>query len=195
MKTYIREIKKIKEEFEMFGIDSIILAFSKSVKESKRNIFGDRTQTIYDKNPIKVKFNLDIFDLIIEACENQADPEQFEDKINKYFNLKPHEMLLVNRRVYKKNTIAFMCEESKCNECLNFMICERNSLGKIFIVLELQSTYTRLRVRDVLDEVQQHTFGDNINNIFKRKQNELMEILASKLFFFANKDNLKFGGR
>ncbi|MGL4451181.1 MAG: hypothetical protein ACRCTZ_08335 [Sarcina sp.] len=196
MKEFTLEFEKLKKECEDFGLNKLILTFSKSVKEASSLVnFDTRIQEVSDKNPIIVEFDLILIDLLIEASKGETDPDEFEEKVNQYFGLKPHEFLLVNRRVYKKNTLAFGCSDEQCSSCLNFITCPRNGKGKIFTVLELQPTYSRLRVRDDEDGVEAHTFGDKASNLFKRKQNQLFEIISSKLFYFGNKSRLRNGGR
>lgn len=195
MKEFTKEFERLKEEFIEFGLEKLTVTFAKSVKEKTTIGINNRVQEVHDKNPIVKEFHLSLLELLIEASKGETDPEAFEDKVNEYFGLKPHEFLLVNRRVYKKNTITFGCDAMNCSSCLNFITCPRNGKGKIFTVLELQPTYSRLRVRDEENGVEAHTFGDKDSNLFKRKQNELFEIISSKIFYFANKSRLKNGGR
>lgn len=195
MKEFKIEFEKIKEDCLAFNLNEITLTFTKSVKEAKAKAGDKRSQEIYDKNPVDLTMSLEVLDLFIEAAEGKTDPEIFEERVNDFLGLKPHEFLLVNRRVYKKNTVAFNCKGTQCENCLNFITCQRNSIGKIFLVLELQPTYARIRKTDYRDGIETHTFGDMVKNIVKRKQNELFEILSSKIFFYANRSNLKNGGR
>lgn len=200
MKTYITEFENLKKSFEDFTLNEIELSFSKTI--DKGSPFGKNPKSeIVGRHYIRKTFNINIIDLFIEACKGEIEADEFEDKVNEYFGLQPHQFLTVNRKVYKRNTIGFHCSPDNCENCLNFILCKENAKGKINLVLEVQATYLRLRRRDVDKDnpfEESLTFGANLKNVFKRRQNDLLEILTSKLIFFALQDDLSsynFGGR
>ncbi|MGL5715520.1 MAG: hypothetical protein ACRCX2_21045 [Paraclostridium sp.] len=184
----LNEINKIIEEFKLLNIKNVLLGFSDGSFEQWNN--NTRETTLLESNSILKTYNVKMLELFKEAIEGEVDLEDFEDRVNEFFGTKPHQILIVNKKVYKKNTLYITCGKEQCEDCYNMFTCEKVNKRKISLLVDIQPEYLRMKTK----KDGQTMFGQTPEFVLRKKQNDHTQIFLGKLMYAAINSEYKLNG-
>ncbi|MGL6131072.1 MAG: hypothetical protein ACRCZ9_05625 [Fusobacteriaceae bacterium] len=188
----IEIVNNIIKEFEGNGLNVLNVDFSKGLEKSydtkKRSIISSPDV------PTKVTYFKDItlLKLLLKALKGECNIDEFSDILDETFCTKPHEILIVNKKNYKKNTITFSCSDRECCECFEMFTCHRNGSGKIYISITVQPEYVIFETREELSD--NDIIGETPERVFRFKQNEHMNLFFGKLLYKIISENYVLNG-
>lgn len=187
----IPQVDEAIAEFELLNLDKVTLGLSDGPYDTWDYKTGRRSHVLDEDRSIMIDCGLSFLKMLKEALEGKTDLDEFEDKVNEFFGTKPHQILIVNKKVYKKNTISLTCGGmEQCQTCFNQFTCNHVGKRRILTMIDVQPEYIRIRLKHEKEEL----FGSIPEDILRKKQNEHTQIFLGKLMYVAVNSAYKLNG-
>ena len=184
------QVNEAINELELLNLEEITLGFSDGPFEQWDYRKQQRYHFLREDCSIMAKYGLEMMKLFKEAIEGETDLEDFENKVNEFFGTKPHQILLVNKKVYKKNTMHLTCGGEQCKNCFNQFTCDFVGKRRIITMIDIQPEFIRVKLKSENDG----TFGSTPDKIVRKKQNDHTQIFLGKLMYVAVNSAYKLNG-
>lgn len=190
-KGIIEEVESIVREMKDNGVKDIKMNFCSGLS-SQYNYSLQVEETYFEeKESIEEYDDFRFLDLLIRALKCEGDIDEFSEEVDSTFNTKPHQIFIVNKNNYKKNTVVLSCNNENCSTCFGMFTCPNNNKTNSLLSIEIQPSYVRFDLKN----------GKNLGSknlsskyVQRFKQNEHLAVLFGKVLYKVISSNYELKG-
>lgn len=187
----IKEIESIIKEVKDNELKDIKLNFCEGLRTIYDYDTKQERRKLDEKDAIVKYDNLKFMNLLITALKAEVDLEEFSQEVDLAYGTKSHQIFIISKDNYKKNTIVLTCNKENCATCFSMFTCPNNNKVNLLLGIEVQPSYVKFELKNNDSLGSKNQASDYVQRF---KQNDHLTVLFGKMLYKLISENYKIKG-